>query len=332
MPATPPNSGPDDEVDAADRRTRRRDAQRDQLVRRRRLTAAGVIAGLALVFAVAVAKSGDGGEGAEQASAQERRSQLPGGGRSVFPEHRVVAFYGAPQDDELGVLGIGDPRKVADKLDAQAKPYGTRQRPVLPAMELIATIAANAPGSDGMYRTRQHSTIIRQYLMAARHANAILLLDIQPGRADFLSETKALKRWLKEPDVGLALDPEWRMAEGEIPGQTIGSVRAEEVNAVSAWLSGLVRENDLPEKVLAVHRFTEEMVEQQEALESHPGIALTLNVDGFGTREAKLSKYRDLVPKRFNAGFKLFYKEDEGLMEPDAVLKIRPQPDLVIYE
>ena len=227
---------------------------------------------------------------------EPERAELPGGGRQIFPARRVVAFYGAPQDEELGVLGIGTPDQAAQKLERQARPYARPGRPVLPAFELIATVAANAPGDDGLYRTRQDDEVIRRYLRAARRAGALLLLDIQPGRADFLTEAQALERWLREPDVSLALDPEWRMDAGEVPGQTIGEVDAEEVNAVSAWLAGIVRRGDLPQKLLLVHRFTEAMVERPELLTRPRGIAMTLNVDGFGTSEQKVAKYRDSRP------------------------------------
>jgi len=321
---------------SADSLQRRREERRAELKRgRQRLAGLGAAAALALVTGVIVGAGGDGEErGTTSAAKKEKLAPptLPNGKRSIFPEHRVVAFYGAPQAAELGVLGIGSPASAAKKLMRQAKPYATEKRPVLPAFELLAVIAANAPGDDDLYRNRQESAIIQRYLTAARKAKAILLLDIQPGRADFLTEAKALERWLKEPDVSLAIDPEWRMEAGEIPGQTIGSVDAAEVNQVSRYLSGLVREGNLPEKLMLVHRFTEDMIERPEAIEKPPGVAVTLNVDGFGTKAAKLSKYRVLVPRRFRAGFKLFYREDTGLMSPREVLALRPQPDIIEYE
>lgn len=202
----------------------------------------------------------------------------------------------------------------------------------MPAFELLATIAAADAGEDGLYRNRQQDEVIRRYLQAARRAGAILLLDIQPGQADFLTEAKFLRKWLEEPDVSLALDPEWRMQPGEVPGQTIGSVEASEVNEVSAWLAEIVRREQLPEKLLLVHRFTEDMIGDPETLQRHRGVALTLNVDGFGTKELKVAKYADLVPRNAHAGFKLFYREDEGLMSPREVLALRPDPDFVVYE
>lgn len=302
------------------------------------LAGLGAVAAPALIAGAITGAGGGGpaggGDGGSAGSQEElaKPSTLPGGGRSLFPEHRVVGFYGAPQDEELGALGIGTPAQAARRLEGQARPYATPRRKVLPAFELLAVIAASDPGEDGLYRTRQDPAVIAAYLRAARRAGGILLLDIQPGRADFVTEAKALRRWLAEPDVALALDPEWRMQPGEAPGQTIGSVQASEVNEVSAWLARLVRDERLPEKLFLVHRFTADMIADVQSLERHPGIALTLNVDGFGTKAQKLAKYRDLVPRTSYAGFKLFYREDDGLMRPEEVLALRPQPDVVVYE
>ncbi len=193
-------------------------------------------------------------------------------------------------------------------------------------------MVANAPGSDGLYRTRQEDAVIRRYLRAARRADALLILDIQPGRADFLTEAQALERWLREPDVSLALDPEWRMEAGAIPGQTIGSVDAEEVNAVSSWLANIVRRGDLPQKLLVLHQFTADMIERPERLSRPRGLSMVVNVDGFGTRDQKVAKYREFVRPSFRNGFKLFYREDTGLMTPRQVLSLRPPPDLIVYE
>lgn len=263
-------------------------------------------------------------------------AELPGGGRVIFhaPERRVVAFYGSPDDEELGTLGIGTPAQAGRRLLRMAKRYEEPGRPVLPAMELLASIATAAPGDDGLYRRRASDGDIRRYLRAARAVGAVLILDIQPGRADFLPEARSLRRWLREPDVGLALDPEWHVGPDELPGQTIGSVDASQVVAVGRWLDRLTAENDLPQKLFVVHQFTEGMVERRERLRPFKHLGFVLNVDGFGSAAVKKAKYRDfaaLVPFAFN-GFKLFYREDEGLMEPRQVLRLRPAPDVVVYE
>jgi hypothetical protein len=63
-------------------------------------------------------------------------------------------------------------------------------------------------------------------------------------------------------------------------------------------------------------------------------VALTLNVDGFGDRPNKISKYRAFTrgKRERTHGFKLFYEEDLNLMPPKRVLRLRPPPDLVVYE
>ncbi len=221
-------------------------------------------------------------------------AQLPRGGRRILPDFRVVAYYGAPQDQQLGALGIGTPASAARKLAQQAKGYARKSRPVLPAMELLAVVAASSPGEGGRYNLRQPDSVIRRYLDAARKAKALLILDIQPGRSDFFTETKRLRKWLKEPDVGLALDPEWRMDPGQIPGKVIGHVSAPEVNATTSWLNDLTQQYKLPQKLLLIHEFTDDMVPEQQ-LKPRSDLAYVLNVDGFGTQSLKVAKYKGFM-------------------------------------
>lgn len=205
----------------------------------------------------------------------------------------------------------------------------------MPAFELIATIANSTPGDDGRYSSRQRPEVIRRYLRAARRARALLILDVQPGRREFMEEVEALEPFLAEPDVGLALDPEWQVGPGEVPGQQIGSTDAETVNRVSGYLAGLVARGRLPEKPLVIHQFTRDMIEDIEQLQPRPGVATVLNVDGFGAREVKMAKYRDFTgaaPRFLLEGLKLFYKEDTNLLGPRQVLGLDPQPDFIVYE
>jgi hypothetical protein len=307
--------------------------------RRRRATAAGALGAFVLVaFLVLRSCATQPGETASAvpaiATAAPKHAQLPGGGRTIFPKRRVVAFYGAPQNDRLGILGIGSPDHAAAKLKRVARAYERRTRPVLRAFELISTIANADPGDDGLYRTHQSAATIDRYLAAARRAKALLLLDVQPGRGDFLSEARRLQRWLLEPDVGLALDPEWHVGAGEVPGAKIGSVTADEVNAVATYVSNLVTKHDLPEKLFVLHQFTHDMIEGKERVARPPGLAVTMNVDGFGNQANKISKYKAFTSEaaRFHDGFKLFYEEDTDLMSPAQVLALGPPPDLVVYE
>jgi hypothetical protein len=327
-------------VDQGTRRQRREEARR-RLHRQRRIAAAAGLAaavGIVVLLVTLLGGSGSGGGGSSKAAAAGPPAppQLPRGGRLIFPNFRVVAFYGAPQDAQLGELGIGSPAHAAAKLERQARPYRRSAHPILPAFELISTVASGAPGTDGRYSTRQPRRVIDRYLAAARKARALLILDIQPGHVDWMTDVRALQPYLEQPDVSLALDPEWKVPAGQVPGQVIGSTDAADVNRVSAYLAAIVRARRLPQKLLVVHQFTNDMIQRKELLAQPPGVALTLNVDGFGDPPNKVAKYQEFtraqVARRFHNGFKLFYHEDTNLMAPRQVLRLRPRPSLIVYE
>jgi hypothetical protein len=179
--------------------------QSSAVYRRRRVVAIAALVAVAAVLAFVVlrlagsnaAEPPSRAGGAEQERAQATPTpappELPRGGRRILPDFRVVAYYGAPQDRQLGALGIGKPAAMARKLERAAKPFGRKSRPVLPAMELIAVVAAAHPGPGDRYNLRQPDSVIRRYLKAARKAKSLLILDVQPGRSDFFTETKRLR-------------------------------------------------------------------------------------------------------------------------------------------
>jgi hypothetical protein len=317
-------------------------AEREQVFQRRRRIA---LAGAGVVFLLliwAISSLGGGGDGAS--ADKQRPATLARGGRIVLPNYRVVAFYGAPQHDELGILGIGTPAEAGRKLLSQAAAYKRPGRPVMPAFELIVTLAQADAGDDGMYRLRQTPAVIESYLRAVRAIKGILILDIQPGHASFEDEVRAIGPYLLEPDVELALDPEWHLPAGVVPGKQIGSTDAATVNEVSYYLARLRRLKNLPQKVLIVHQFTDGMLPDRDEVLDRPGVAIVHNVDGFGTPPLKTGVYDRLAYEReagaarlpagggrFN-GFKLFSREDTGLMSPAQALGLRPPPDVVVYE
>jgi len=311
--------------------------------RRRRLLGLGLA--LLLVLLLVRGCSAVVGNGGEEAASDEAAvPELPRGGREILPRNRVVAYYGAPQDPELGVLGTAPLNVSARRLEARAREFSRPGRPAIPAFELIATLAQSAPGDDGLHRLRQTDAVIARHLRAARAAKGLLILDIQPGQSDFLDEVRALERWLVEPDVSLALDPEWHVPEGVQPGSVIGSTDAATVNEVTDYLSRIVRARNLPQKILIVHQFTEDMVSDRNLTRGSPGVAVISNMDGFGTAELKAGVYDRLsVAQPATArlrrrsrdpynGFKLFFREDTGLMSPRDVLGLDPAPDVVVYE
>lgn len=259
--------------------------------------------------------------------------ELPRGGREIFPAHRVVANYGNAESAAMGILGQTPPEQAAAALEVAAAPFGQPDRPVLPAFELIVSVAQASPGSDGNYSVPTPLALVQRWLDAARAARMLLILDIQPGTSPFLPEVQRFESFLRQPDVGLALDSEWRMQPGQVPGRQIGSVDAAEINEVSAWLAGIVREERLPEKLFVLHQFTHSMITNRSAVVDQPGLVTLFHIDGFGGREIKLEKYQALkATPPFANGLKLFYDEDTDMFAPADVLALTPAPDLITYQ
>lgn len=262
--------------------------------------------------------------------------ELPGGGLQVFPGHRLVGFSGSPGSAALGPM-TGDLAAATQRLRDQAVPYGV-DRPVLPVIELIATVVQSVPGPNGDYAVAVDDATVQRYLDAARAAGGLLLLGIQPGTGDFLPAVQHYERWLAEPDVGVALDPEWAIDPGEVPGDVFGSTTGAELDGVSAYLDGLVTAHHLPQKVLLYHQLHAGIVSGVEALLDRPGVAVVKSVDGIGAAADKVGTYQRVMagtPPFVHAGFKLFYEEDTRsgpLMEPAEVLALVPQPEYVLYE
>ncbi|HEX2577184.1 MAG TPA: hypothetical protein VHK88_12600, partial [Aquihabitans sp.] len=231
----------------------------------------------------------------------------------------------------LGILGETPPEEAAARLAPAAEAFAQPDRPVLPAFELIVTVAQRNPGPSGTYSVPTPDDLIQRWLDAARAADMLLVLDLQPGTARFIDDARRFERFLREPDVGLALDPEWRMPNGGIPGEQIGTVDAAEVNEVSAWLSGIVAEGNLPEKLFVIHQFTESMITNRDAVIDQPGLATVFHIDGFGGRQIKLQKYEQLRGP-YATGFKLFHDEDTDMFGPADVLAFPFPPDLITYQ
>jgi hypothetical protein len=254
---------------------------------------------------------------------------------ALFPDHRVVAYYGNPLSRGMGILGELRPETMMDRLERQAAAYQAADTAtkVIAALELVATVAHPEPGA-GLYRGRMPDAVIERVARWADSRHMLLILDIQPGRARVADEVRALLPWLRRPYVHLALDPEFAMRRGEIPGKQIGTMDAGDVNASIRLIADLVRREGLPPKMLVVHRFTRAMLTHASAIAPDPNVQVVIDMDGFGPPRLKRSSYAAWVaaqPVQF-AGFKLFYRYDRPLMPPADVLRLAPVPHLVIYQ
>ncbi|MGL5823965.1 MAG: hypothetical protein ACRCYU_03875 [Nocardioides sp.] len=251
-------------------------------------------------------------------------TSLPGGGTKIFDRARfLVAYYGTARSAALGVLGEQPADLIMPRLRSTGRAFKRTGEQIQPVFELIVTVADPRPGKDGDYNHDIPREYVERYIAAAHRNKALLVLDLQPGRASF---AEVAKRWdwaLADPWVGLALDPEWRMGPRQVPGQVIGSVGADEVNRVSGWLAAMIRRKGLPEKALIVHQFRASMIRDIGRIKARPGLAMIQHVDGFGNPGQKIGTFRAIArPRQFTLGFKLFYDEDRPRMRAADVRRL----------
>ncbi len=254
---------------------------------------------------------------------------------AVLADQILVTWYGNPNTARMGILGERKGAALAAGLREQAAAYEkvTHKR-VIMAYHLVAVVAQGLPGKDGKFRRRESPAIIRALLNDARANGFKLILDIQPGRSTVAEELPSLEPFLLEPDVYLALDPEFAMSADQVPGRIIGSMPASEVNAAVEFLDELVQAHHLPPKVLIVHQFTWNMLPDKHAIRTSPVVDVVLDMDGFGDRALKLSTYKSILKQGTLpfTGFKLFYHQDTNLLPPSQVLGLAPAPSVVIYQ
>ncbi len=263
--------------------------------------------------------------------------QLPGGGQLVLADRRYVALYGHPGTPALGLLGEQDLDAAVARAQDLARSYQPLSEvPVVPTFEMITTVASAGPGADGNYSNEVDPEELRPWIEEAGRQGVHVLLDLQPGTTDFLTQARLYETLLAYPHVGLALDPEWRLEPGQKHLEQIGSVSAAEVNSVSQWLAGYVREHRLPQKMLVLHQFRTSMITDIETLETdHDELAVVIHADGNGSQGAKAATWArtiDNAPDGVAFAWKNFVDEDSPMLTPAQTMAVRPTPVLVTYQ
>lgn len=254
----------------------------------------------------------------------------------LLPEYRIVTFYGHPHDPNMGIVGELSIEDLAGEVRKEAENYAKADpsRPVIPGFELIATVAQRTPGADGTYILDTDHDTLQTYIDYAREQGFIVLLDLQIGRGTVAAEIEKVRDLLAEPNVHLAIDPEFAVAEGETPGEYIGSITSDDIFYAQQVLADISAQHGIPPKMLVVHQFREDMIQGKEQLAPMPGVQLVIDADGYGAPELKTAVYNFLVrdePIEY-AGVKIFYRQDEPLMSAEEILGLVPSPDVIIYQ
>ena len=262
---------------------------------------------------------------------------FPDGGRQLMPNFRLIALYGEPGEPALGALGEQSLNDTLSRIKTLAATYQPLSaQPILPALEIIATVASASPTANNDYSQEIDPATLQPWIEAARTAGVYVVLDLQSGRADFLSQAKEYASLLAQPNVGLALDPEWRLTADQLPLAQIGSVGIDEVNATASWLADLVAANNLPQKLLVLHEFRPSMLPGRAQLDtSRTSLAYVIQMDGQGAQQTKQSTWQTVTstpPANIYFGWKNFYLKDSPMLTPDQTMQIAPQPWYVSYQ
>ena len=262
-------------------------------------------------------------------------------GEAILPFHRIIAYYGNFYSTRMGILGELEPEAVLAQLASTTAAWtkADPSTPALPAIHYIAMVAQGEAGRDGMYRSVMPDEEVEKAYQMAKDIDGILFIDLQIGLSDIEVELPKFREFLTRPDVHLAIDPEFAMADGNRPGTVIGRYEAEEINYVIEYLADIVREYQLPPKVLIVHRFTTPMVQNVEQIIPRPEVQVVIHMDGWGPRALKRNTYYHVVetePLQF-AGLKIFYKNDlkppsTGIFTPEEALELYPRPIYIQYQ
>ncbi|MDR3519525.1 MAG: hypothetical protein P4L63_01385 [Candidatus Pacebacteria bacterium] len=259
----------------------------------------------------------------------------------LLPFNRIVAYYGNLYSTKMGVLGEYPEDQMLQMLEGEVKKWEVADpsTPVIPALQYIAVVAQGSPGASGMYRARMPFSEIDKVIAMAAKINAIVFLDVQVGLSNVQTEVPLLQKYLKMPNVELAIDPEFSMKTGAHPGTVIGTFDATDINFVSNYLANLVDQNNLTPKILVVHRFTEGMITNYKQIKTTPEVQIVMNMDGWGDQAHKIATYKEFIyeePVQFT-GIKLFYKNDltvpgSAMLTPAQILKLNPEPIYIQYQ
>jgi len=270
------------------------------------------------------------------------RAPYPADGRALLPFNRIVSYYGNFYSKNMGVLGQYPEEEMLRRLASTTEQWEAADpsTPVIPAIHYIAIVAQAAAGKDGKYRAVMPDDQVDHAIELAQKIDGITFLDLQVGLSDVQTELPKFEKYLSMDKVEVGLDPEFAMKTSGIkPGRVIGTLDASDINWAINYLSDIVKKNNLPPKILMIHRFTMDMVTNYKQIKPTPQVQFVMDMDGWGEEARKINTYQLAVqgqPVQFT-GFKLFYKNDllppsTGMMTPKEVLNLTPAPIYIQYQ
>ena len=254
----------------------------------------------------------------------------------VLRDNQVIVYYGTPLSDGLGILGTLPPEQAAVQVAEHARTYDSLNGDLgaVGALDVIYSLAQAEPTGNGMYIRHLEDHYVEQYLRVAEEHDLQIFLDLQIGRRQILDEVRGIERWLLNPRVHVAIDPEYAVGPEGVPIATPGRITGNEINDVQTYLRDLVQAHGLPGKMLVVHQYMEETVVDAERVEVIDDIDFVLNMDGLGDVGEKREKYEHFSskPHSKNDAFNVFLVHDYRVLSEEEILGLRPVPRIVFYQ
>ncbi len=270
---------------------------------------------------------------------------------SPFYRTTWLTYYGRPQVFVMGILGEHDLPTLTGLLKEKAKVIdaanGARLR-VKPAYHLVHGMATITPTAEGDHLEYLSDEVVMEYINAGLKENIAVILDVQVGALSPSEAISPVLKFLKYPNVHLAVDPEFAMShEGQsVPGDPIGYVSGRQINELQETITAYMEANNIRgRRVLMVHQFFEEMIIGKEAIDwENPRLELTFCADGWGDPGGKIWKYNNFFSGREDAkfsAFKLFYRWDEPVLTERQALGVDKYsektfidvtPNMIIYQ
>jgi hypothetical protein len=235
-------------------------------------------------------------------------------GQSWIANATILGFYGRAWG-VAPILGRLGGYQNANEMAADVATFSAGiaplngGKPIIPEMHLIYALAVPCSGNSDClsYLDDTGANLVTDYIEPAQQRGWLVFLDTQLGRSDPVAQVQRMiaKGYLKYDNVEVALDPEFHVVPGHLtPGIPVGTIEAEQVNQVQQILDDYVQQQHLPHrKLLVVHQFGDPlvgdgvpfMIQNKTDVKDYPNVDLVITADGFGSPDAKVSKYNKMT-------------------------------------
>jgi hypothetical protein len=255
---------------------------------------------------------------------------------TALEDNQIIVYYGTPLAGQLGILGTLPPEEAARQVAEHARTYDSLNGDLgaVGALDVIYSLAQGEPTNNGMYIRHLEDEHVARYLQIAEEHDLQLFLDLQIGRARILDEVRNIERFLRNPRVHVAIDPEYAVGPDGVPIATPGRISGDEINEVQTYLREFVAQHNLPGKILVVHQYMDDTIVDPDRVQAMQAVDFVLNMDAFGEVKEKIKKYSHFSaqPHSKHDAFNVFFVHDQYVLSEEEITRLSPMPRIVFYQ